>query len=214
MTAQPPERKAHFEALYAANEDPWNVRGAWYERRKRAVLLASLARPHYRSVYEPGCGNGEMSAALALRCERLLASDGSPSALAAARRRLQEGADPASTAPGHVRFEQLGLPDEWPADTRFDLVVISEFAYYLDAAALDDMLRRARASLDDDGELVLCHYLHGFDDHITPTATVHAMAGRLPGLVRTLHHRDADFLLEAWQVAPDSSSNASKGTPT
>ena len=53
---------AHFEALYAADEDPWAVRAAWYERRKRAVLLACLGKERYRSAFEPGCGNGEMSA--------------------------------------------------------------------------------------------------------------------------------------------------------
>lgn len=183
----------HFEALYAADEDPWTVRDAWYERRKRAVLLASLGKEHYRQVFEPGCGNGEMSAALAARCERLLACDGSASAVAAARRRLQDA------APAAVRIEQRSLPAHWPEDDGYDLVVISELAYYLDEAVLADLLARAHAMLGAGGELALCHYLHDFGDRVTATARAHALAAALPGMRRSVHHLDQDFLLEIWQ---------------
>jgi SAM-dependent methyltransferase len=188
----------HFEALYAADDDPWDVRGTWYERRKRALLLASLGKPRYRSAFEPGCGNGEMSAALAQRCERLLACDGAASAVAAAQRRLQHLPDRPADA---VRIEARSLPAEWPNAERFDLIVISELAYYFDAAALHGMLAQAAASLEQDGELLMCHYLHDFDDRVTATRDVHAIAGATPGLVRSLHHLDQDFLLEAWRKA-------------
>jgi len=185
---------AHFEALYAADEDPWDVRAAWYEQRKRALLLASLGKARYRSVFEPGCGNGEMSAELAARCDQLLACDGAASAVAAARRRLHGTADA-------VRIEQRSLPAQWPdADAeRFDLIVISELAYYFDGAVLEDLLTRAQALLDAGGELVMCHYLHDFDDRVTSTATAHALADMLRGMARVVHHRDQDFLLEIWQ---------------
>jgi SAM-dependent methyltransferase len=195
MTLPTASRLDHFEALYAASDDPWDVRGAPYEQRKRALLLAALRRARYRSVFEPGCGNGEMSAALALRCDRLLACDGSPSAVAAARRRVTR------VHGGAVRVEERRLPAQWPAAERFDLVVMSELAYYFSAADVRDLLARACATLAPDGELVLCHYLHAFDDRVTATETVHALADAMPGLVRTLHCRDADFLLEAWRVA-------------
>lgn len=187
--------QAHFEALYAADDDPWQVRGAWYEQRKRALLLATLSKPRYRSAFEPGCGNGEMSAALAARCERLLACDGAGSAVAAARRRLH--ASPSAT--NAIRIEQRSLPDEWPVDGRFDLIVISELAYYFGAVAIEQMLARARDNLEDGGELVMCHYLHDFDDRVTRTLDVHALADGMPGLVRIAHHRDRDFLLELWR---------------
>lgn len=196
MTPPDPSPHAHFEALYAADEDPWGVRGTWYEQRKRAVLLASLAKPRYRSAFEPGCGNGEMSAALAPRCERLLACDGAASALVAAQRRL------ASIDAGHVELAQRDLPSGWPARAKFDLIIMSELGYYFDAAALAKMFALARANLMIDGELVLCHYLHDFDDRVTPTAAVHAAADSVPGLERSLHHLDRDFLLETWRLAP------------
>lgn len=183
----------HFEALYAADDDPWAVRAAWYEKRKRAVLLASLGKERYRQVFEPGCGNGEMSAALAARSARLLACDGSASAVAAARRRLQ------GAAPGAVRIEQRSLPAQWPDEQGYDLVVVSELAYYFGAAALEELLARAHRMLDPGGELVLCHYLRDFGDRVSATAAVHEAAGRLPGMQRSVHHLDQDFLLEIWQ---------------
>lgn len=187
----------HFEALYAASEDPWQVRERWYEQRKRALLLACLGKPRYRSAFEPGCGNGEMTAALAPRSDRLLACDGAAGAVAAARRRLGDGT-------AHIRIEQRSLPTDWPAAERFDLIVISELGYYFDGAALDTLLAMAQANLDADGELVLCHWLHDFDDRLTPTVALHARAAALPGLVRTVHHQEHDFLLEAWRMTPAS----------
>ncbi|MGE8590567.1 MAG: hypothetical protein ACN6OD_14430 [Alcaligenes sp.] len=51
----------HFETLYRQHADPWRVGSAWYEKRKRALLLAALGREHYRHAFEPGCGNGDLT---------------------------------------------------------------------------------------------------------------------------------------------------------
>jgi cyclopropane fatty-acyl-phospholipid synthase-like methyltransferase len=185
----------HFETLYASNDDPWNVRDAWYEQRKRAMVLACLRKPHYRNVFEPGCGNGEMSLALALRADRVLACDGSPSAVAAALRRV-----PAAGA-GSLLIEERRLPLDWPQNQQFDLIVMSEFAYYFGMPDIERMLALAHAGLAADGELVMCNNVHDFDDRVVTTAALHAAADALPGLVRTLSYRDADFLLEAWRPA-------------
>jgi SAM-dependent methyltransferase len=192
-------RLDHFEALYAAGDDPWDVRTSWYERRKRALLLACLRKPRYRSAFEPGCGNGEMSAALAGRADALLACDASPSAIAAARRRLHEGAQGCA-----LRIEQRSLPAGWPHEGRFDLVVISELAYYFDAPALRALFAMARDVLAPDGELVLCHYLPDFGDRATSTAEVHALLAATPGLARTLRHVDGEFLIETWMPQGDA----------
>lgn len=185
-------RLHHFEALYSASDDPWNVHGAWYERRKRAILLASLAKPHYRNAFEPGCGNGALSAALAPRCARLLASDGAAAALDAARR------DVPPDLAGAIWFEQRRLPDDWPDDESFDLIVISELAYYFPLPEAAALLARAAAGLAPDGELVMCHYLHDFDDRACGTEALHRAADDIPGLRRSMVHRDRDFVLETW----------------
>ncbi|WP_306397612.1 methyltransferase domain-containing protein [Telluria beijingensis] len=185
------DRLRHFEALYSASDDPWDVRGAWYEQRKRALVLASLARPRYRSAFEPGCGNGEMSAALALRCESLVACDGAASAVDAARRRLADARN--------VRVEQRRLPHDWPRTETFDLVVVSELAYYFGLADVGALLAAAASCLAPGGELLMCHYLGDFDDRASATDAVHGAAHATPGLAPLLRHRDERFLLETWR---------------
>ena len=181
-------QEAHFEALYAASPDPWNVRDAWYEQRKRALLLACLPQERYASAFEPGCGNGESTAALAARCDRVLASDGSASAVAAARARVPLD---------HVAIDRRRLPDDWPEGV-FDLVVVSELAYYL---AVDDwraMLARIVASLAPGGLLLMCHCRYPYDDYATSADFVHGAAHAAPGLTARVHYMETDFLIDGW----------------
>lgn len=187
----------HFERLYSASDDPWRVRDSWYEQRKRAVILASLPDRSYENAYEPGCGNGELSAELAQRCARLLASDASPAAVALTRSRLA-----ASFVQGGTRVEQQVLPRDWPtADAgRFDLIVVSELAYYLDHDAFTQLQAHIVASLAPGGTLVFCHWRHDFDDRLQATATLHDAMTAHPALAQVLHHRDADFLLDIWSA--------------
>ena len=192
MNAIAPGQQDHFEALYAASDDPWGVRESWYERRKRNLLLACLDRPRFASAFEPGCGNGEMSVALAARCDTVLACDGAASAVAAARRRLGDAALPG----GAVRIEQRSLPDAWPLDETFDLIVISELAYYFDAAGVAALAAAVSATLADGGVLALCHWRHDFADRVSATAAVHAAFHGAPGMHGVLRHKEDDFLLE------------------
>jgi len=121
----------YFADMYAGAEDPWGFRSRWYEQRKRDVTLAALTRPRYRRAFEPGCSIGVLTAALADRCDDVVAADVDERAVTTARDSL---------APlGNVRVERLSLPQEWP-DGMFDLVVISELAYYLGPAELDQLL--------------------------------------------------------------------------
>ena len=34
---------AHFEALFASNDDPWGFRTRWYEARKRSLTITAEA---------------------------------------------------------------------------------------------------------------------------------------------------------------------------
>ena len=118
---------AFFDQLYQHNPDPWAFRERWYEQRKRAMTLASLPRQHYRSTYELGCANGELSLGLAQRTEALLCCDAAAKAVELARQRL-------SDCP-NAEVLQSRVPADWPEGS-FDLIVLSEMAYYLDAEAL------------------------------------------------------------------------------
>ncbi|WP_175107314.1 SAM-dependent methyltransferase [Pararobbsia alpina] len=155
----------HFDALFAASDDPWRFRSCWYEQRKRVLTLAMLTHSRYRRAFEPGCANGELSAELALRCDSLLSWDLSERAVALARHRL--------TAHGHVTVEQGVVPDEWPSG-RFDLIVVSEMAYYLSPADQEVLARRAADSLEYRGILLACHWRRPLEDGTTQGAPLHA----------------------------------------
>lgn len=186
----------HFERLYRQDADPWRVASAWYERRKRAVLLATLARERYGHVFEAGCGGGDMTLALARRCEQICAVDLASSALRRVQARLR--ADPVAAT---VRILALKLPRQWPPVPAggFDLIVVSELAYYLDDAACALFLARLHASLGAGGELVACHWRAAFHDRQQSTDGLHEAMGALPGLHRLAHHHEEDFRLDLWR---------------
>lgn len=179
---------SYFDAVYR-EDDPFGYRERWYEARKRSLLLASLPAAHFDAAWEIGCSNGELTAALALRCDRLLATDlnGRAVRLAAAR-----------TAPfGHVAVRQARHPDEWP-DGAFDLIVFSEVGYYLDAGTLSQMAKRLRTSLREDGVLVACHWLAPFREAPLTGHQVHRQLRRELGLPRLFGYADGDLRLDGW----------------
>ncbi|MGK5034078.1 class I SAM-dependent DNA methyltransferase [Janthinobacterium sp. LB3P118] len=191
------QRGSYFEQLYRQDGDPWLVRQRWYEERKRALLLASLPQQHYRHAFEPGCGNGELTVALAQRCDRVLAADLSAEALRLAGQRLLDAGQDA-----HVTLAHHRLPQDWPrilpgAD-KFDLIVLSEIAYYLSPEELARVVEHSIASLAPGGSIVLCHWRAPFAQRIVSTVRVHAAFQDAPGLHRVLRHEETDFLLGIW----------------
>ena len=113
----------HFERLYRADPDPWRVASAWYERRKRGLLLAALGREHYRHAFEPGCGTGELTRCLALRCAQVCAVDVAPAAAARCgeRRRDQRHFHLTENAPVEAgRRQVLAEAREMPAEIALD----------------------------------------------------------------------------------------------
>lgn len=179
-----------FERLYRDTPDPYGLRTRWYEQRKREVLLAALPQARFRHGYEPGCGAAELTVRLAERCDALLAADFDAAACAVARRRTAHLPN--------VRVEVQDLPGQWPADARFDLVVLSEVGYFLSREALAMLVQRLKASLTDDGTVVCCDWKPDFDRRQLPTDAMHALmhdALQMPSLVR---HDEADFALQVW----------------
>ena len=122
-----------FDAMFATGSDPWGFHGSFYERRKRALTTAVLAREHYCHVVEIGCATGVLTRALAERAGRVTAVDVSAAALAEARR----------DAPGHVQWVLGQVPSAVPAASA-DLVVLSEVGYFLTPTELIETLRRVR----------------------------------------------------------------------
>lgn len=202
MIARPPSAspassplRDHFERLFAESEDPWRFRSSWYEARKRALTLACLPAASYATAYEPGCANGELSAALAARCSRLLVSDIASGAVRLARRRL-------ASFP-HVEVRQSALPDQWP-DESFDLIVISELGYYLEAASLDQLAAKVRGSLNDGGTVLACHWRRPIDGCALTGDEVNQRLGKALGMARLTEVVEADLRIDVWCAATQS----------
>lgn len=181
--------QAYFDDMYARHDDPWGFDSRWYEERKRAVLLAALPWRHYRATFEAGCSTGAFTVQLADRSDRVLAVDLAQAALERARQRL--GSRP------NVELRRATLPDDWPEDA-FDLVVLSEVAYYWAGSDLDRGLTAAVASLTPDGHLVACHWRHPVAEYPRSGDEVHDALAARPDLVRLVRHEEEDFVLEVF----------------
>ena len=184
---------AHFEALFASNDDPWGFRTRWYEARKRSLTLACLPQQRYATGFEPGCANGELSAALAARCDHLLVCDGAAGAVEAARTRLR--------AALQVEVTQAWVPQQWP-DRTFDLIVLSEFAYYLDVDAFDALVTKVLASLRPGGTVLACHWRRRIAGCLIDGDGVHALLRERLPLANLVQVVDADFNLDVWCADP------------
>lgn len=185
----------YFQQMFNASDDPWSFRTRWYEKRKRELMLASLPRQRYQRVYEPACANGEFSARLAERGESLLCQDIIEKAVTLARGRLRH-------LP-HVRVEQAHIPEDWPQGT-FDLIVLSEVGYFLDAKAWQQVIENTLLSLGPAGGVLACHWLHPIEGCSQDGHEVHAALAENLHLHRLVRHEDKDFLLEYWSRQPTS----------
>jgi trans-aconitate methyltransferase len=185
---QPPD----FDALYAGEADPWQVESSWYERRKRAVLLASLPKERYASVWEPGCGIGACTQALAERCDHVIASDSSLNAV----RRTRERTAHLSNVDAVVS----AVP-EVPLRGPVELLVVAEFLYYLaDPAAAIETLWSATAP---GTHVVVQHWAHDPDDAYVSGPEAHQLVGGYAASQcarRLVTHQEDDFLLDVYEV--------------
>ncbi|MGD9943395.1 MAG: SAM-dependent methyltransferase [Burkholderiaceae bacterium] len=189
-----------FEAMYRKDADPWKVATCWYERRKRAVLMASLPGDRYHCALELGCGIGETTHRLAAICERVHAVDLSATAVQRCRQRLS---DEEAT---RVCIEVLRLPEDWPSVTHgsVDLLVVAELAYYFSDAELGAFLERCSVSLAPLGDWVMCHYKADFHDRRQSTESLHQRVDQLAGLRPIVCHDDERFRLDIWRKTGQS----------
>jgi SAM-dependent methyltransferase len=180
---------AYFDAVYDARDDPWDFETSDYERGKYARTLAALPEPRAGRAFEVGCSIGVLTAALAERCDDLLAVDVSDKALARARARC--------AALPNVRFERMAFPAERPAPP-FDLVLLSEVAYYWSLADLRGGLDWCADALAPGGALVLVHWTHPVHDYPLSGDRVHeeALARTASRLERRHAERHPDYRID------------------
>lgn len=193
IPADGPTSAQRFDALYTSTPDPWGFESRFYERRKRALTLASLPCEHFDRVLEIGCSIGVLTADLAPRCGSLLAVDVSSVAINAARIRL-------SGLP-RVRLECREIPGDWP-DGKFDMIVISEIGYFLTHAQVTELIECSTRSLSDGGVVLLCHWRHPIEGWELDGDQVHRMFRSSSGLTVLAEHNEEDFRLDLLVTPP------------
>lgn len=183
---------SYFDAVYEGGLDPWGFESRWYEERKRAITVAALPHPRYRRAFEPGCAIGVLTRELAARCDEVVAWDLHPEAVAECTRRCRDLTN--------VQVAVGAVPDRWPAG-EFDLMVLSEVAYYLDVEALDALVDDVRRSLTASGAVVAVHWLGQTDYPLSGEQTHRLLAAKL-AMAHVVHHIDAEFMLDVWERDP------------
>lgn len=187
--------RMYFEELYRTNNDPWGYDYHWYEARKRQICLALLTRPHYQNVLEIGCSNGHLSVHLAKRAAYLLCIDVSEHAVHLATQRLQSFE--------HVTVENRKIPEEL-YEQKFDLIVISEVAYYLTCDELDEFIKKLKHALKPEGEILCCHWRHDIQDFELNAQQVHQSFQQYFPFHHYLSLNDPDFMVDVWTVSTSS----------
>ena len=176
----------YFDDVYAADPDPWKFETSEYERAKYATTMKALPESRYQSGFEIGCSIGVLTEQLSRRCDRLLAVDVSESALAKARARC--------VGASNVEFAAMRVPDELPS-RRFDLIMVSEVAYYWSLADLARASTWMTEHLAPGGSLVLVHWTPEVADYPLGGDEVHehflelARQGRLRHVHGERHDR-------------------------
>ncbi|MES2280781.1 MAG: SAM-dependent methyltransferase [Pseudomonadota bacterium] len=198
QTTQPnpesqPDQPGYFEAMFKKSDDPWGFQTRWYEKRKRALTLACLPADRYAHGFEPGCANGELAARLATRCDKLLASDGIDKAVALSRARLKDHAN--------VEVRKAWVPRDWPKD-RFDLIVLSEFLFYLQPEVVEEIACKAQETLLPGGVILACHWRHPIEHCAITGDDAHDTLERHIALPNCCHLVEPDLRIDVWSAGP------------
>jgi SAM-dependent methyltransferase len=176
---------AYFDRVWES-DDPWDQEHRWSEHRKYGITIASLLRARYTHAFEPGCATGILTERLAERSARVTATDRHPHAVARTRERLA-GRDGVDVVVGRLPEVPVG---------HFDLIVLSEVLYYLEAEdvrrTLDAVAERSTA----DAHLVAVHYRPEVADHALRGDAVHELLAAHPRWHVVVRHVDPDFLLD------------------
>lgn len=176
----------YFEALYRADPDPWRFASSVYEREKYAATLAALPPRRFRSGFEIGCSIGVLTNQLGALCDELLAVDVADTALEQARR---------NCTLSNVSFANMRVPDAWPDDRKFELIVLSEVLYYL---VPDDIVRvaaKVAGSVAPAGIVLLVHYLGGTNYPVSGDEAASLFIAKV-GLHLGMQRRTPDYRID------------------
>jgi predicted O-methyltransferase YrrM len=203
VTARLPD--VYFDRMYAGAEDPWQLSTRWYEQRKYAITLALLPDRRYRHAYEPGCSIGTLTAQLARRCDHVTAVDVADAALRSADARLRRAG-----CRDRVTLCRSSLDVTWPSGP-FDLLMLSEVAYYLEADALAAVLGRECPRLQRGAKVVAAHWRPAVADYPLTGDAAHAVIAETPGLTSVARYGDHDVVIEVFDTGDGRSVAAREG---
>lgn len=183
---------AYFENMYRQTPDPWGFDTRPYEKAKYDHTLSALAGRRYGKGFEVGCANGALTSRLAAVCGGLLAIDVSETALAAARTRC--------AGQPHVRLERMAFPNEIPDAAPFDLIVLSEVAYYWGAYDLSRAAQAILRSASAGGDLILVHWTGETDYPQTGDGAVETLRTALVYAFEVVKSdRRPEYRLDLWR---------------
>ena len=166
--------------------DPWRLDASQYEKRRLALTLGCLGRPHYHRVLEIGCSTGQLTEQLRARADHAVGLDVSERALDVARDRTDA-----------VRWIIGAAPADIPRE-EFDLIVLSEVTYFLDGPDLYATLRAVRRRLRPHGEILIANYAAPTENIPLDGPTVHRQAGAVLDLPVRACYQDADLVIQVW----------------
>ncbi len=188
------QSRAFFESRYQSHPDPWNFAGSVYERERYRATLATLARPTYERVFEPGCSVGVLTQALSSRAQSVFACDISEVAVRRARDRCRDCAN--------VRIEQADVGvGQLPAGT-FDLIIFSEIGYYFSSQQLRALAQHLTSRLEPSGEFVAVNWLGSSPDHLLHGDEVVEVLNDALACDPLGGSRHSGFRLDSWRRSP------------
>ena len=182
----------YFTHVYAANDDPWNFETSPYEAGKYIATMEALPKNHYCNALEIGCSIGVLTRMLAEKCLHVLATDISEKALEFAEIKCREVEN--------VSFQKLNFPNDLPSDL-FDLILISEVAYYLSEEDWKIAMHKIFDILTEKGEVVLVHWLPVVPDYPQTGEQVHysfekEMASKMKNVFKD---RTDKYRIDVWR---------------
>lgn len=182
----------YFKEVYDANEDPWNFETSEYEAAKYATTIAALPKDHYENVLEIGCSIGVLTQLLAQKSSHLLATDISQKALDLAAKRCIDLKN--------VSFKLLNFQNELP-DDQYDLVMISEVAYYLSPTDWKSAILSLFDRLKSNGNIVLVHWLPEVHDYPQTGDEVHQIFEKLMQgkMTNVFSNRAENYRIDVWE---------------
>lgn len=183
---------SYFDGIFSGDDDPWGLASSAYEAGKFDRTIAALADRRYARALEVGCAHGVLTQRLLPLCDKLHAIDISAVALTKAHGRLGD-------LPGLI-LERLAFPREVPQERGFDLVLLSEVAYYWDTADLALCCQWLYGAMKPAGRLLLVHWIGETDYPQSGDGVVTILWERLrEHFVAVKAERHERFRLDLWE---------------